>query len=167
MRKVTIESFCRDRKGHLNGWPIAQWCTSPFRIGGKTLVTNGHLLMWRSTRPEDRAWPVLTDDAEGDGVGRRGRVLKMTERHPGAAACVKPWPTSDPVKVVGPIYPTDRVYFPQKLRFSIDAAYRDRVAQFGKTQGVDVFYATPRSNKAPVAFVVGTWRGLLMPLWEY
>lgn len=170
MRKVTLESFCRDGEGELRGGTEAAWSHSPFRVGGFTAATNGHVMIWRATRTEDAEWPELEESGESAFPPRGQRVLAYIGRHPGASACRSKWPTAAPVHNAGkPSFHWNpaRVYLPQKLRVSVNATYRDMVARFGKSIGAPVLYATPRSAMKPVAFTVGEWSGFLMPLREY
>ncbi len=163
MRKISLSSFCRDASGGLVYQAI--WSHSPFLVGGFIVATNGHVLVWRTATKDDGAYPTLANDEKQP--DRITNMVAMIARHPGWAACRKPWPTCDAVTEEGIFYPKKRVYFPQKLRVSIDAVYRDRVARFGKSIGVPVLFATPRSATKPIAFTVGEYLGLLMPLREH
>lgn len=162
MRRLTLESFCRDAQGELAYQAI--WSHAPFLVGGFLVATNGHVLVWKVATADDRDRPKLADEPVPTGGTRCANVLKIIAQHPGAAACRKPWPTCEAIAEEGISYPEKRVYFPQKLRYSIDAVYRDRVARFGKSLDAEVLYATPRSATKPVAFTVGEYLGLLMPL---
>lgn len=170
MKKVTLESFCRDADGELRCGTEAMWSNVPFRIGRFTAATNGHILIWRRTKPEDRVWHPIEEDRKSDYPPRGPRVSAYFGRHPGADACRKPWPTNAPEPMVGKsdgLWNPQRLYFPQKLSVSVNVKHRDLIARFGKSIGAAVLYATPRSNVKPIAFTVGEWRGLLMPLREH
>lgn len=160
MKTTTIEDFCRDASGRLD--PIEEAIRKPFRIGRLTIATNRHCIVWRTTRQEDRAWPILAANAKPG----RASVLAIIAAHPGT--CRNTWPTAAECPA-GPIESGygekfRRVMFPTRFPLPVNAAYRDRIARFGKAQGEPVLYAKPRSNQKPIPFTVGKWRGMLMGL---
>ena len=53
MRRLTLESFCRDARGELAYQAI--WSHTPFLVGGFLVATNGHVLVWKVATADARA----------------------------------------------------------------------------------------------------------------